>query len=224
LKDLELLQQDYTFKVHVDAVQAVGKIKDWHLLFKSVDAYTFSGHKFGALKGSGFSFIQNDFDIDPILKGGGQQYGLRSGTENTFSFHSIPLALDYLFDHYNFNEQVAAKRSFEEKLKQVLGNEGEVVGSDDNNRNGNTIYFILYETKAQISSMAFDMAGFDVSNGSACSSGSVKPSRVLLAKGYSDVFAKSAIRVSFSPLLSKEESDSIWNKFEKVLTRFISKN
>lgn len=213
-------KEKYNFKVHVDAVQSVGKIKNWSKLDSRVDAYTFSGHKFGALKGIGFTFIKNDFSFMPLLRGGGQQNGFRSGTENTIGIHSIELALKEMINKYEYEVQNEAKSWFESKLLETIKEQGEVVGSDLK-RNGNTIYFILYETKAQLSAMALDIAGFDVSNGSACSSGAVLPSRVLLKMGYSEDHAKSAIRISFSSDFNMQDAKDYWDKFEKVIKRFL---
>jgi cysteine desulfurase len=214
------LKDKYNLKIHVDAVQSIGKIKDWSQLDSRVDAYTFSGHKFGALKGIGFTFMKKDFSFHPLLRGGGQQAGLRSGTENTIGIYSLKIALEEMLDKYNFDNQNIAKEWFEDKLCGLIGDKGEIIGKDVN-RNGNTIYFILYETKAQTSAMALDMAGFDVSNGSACSSGAVLPSRVLLHMGYSEEYAKSAVRLSFSSHFEMQSAQKYWEGFEKVISRFL---
>ncbi len=222
LEEVLCLKDKYNLKVHVDAVQSVGKIQNWAQLDGRVDAYTFSGHKFGALKGIGFTFMKNDFSFNPVLRGGGQQGGIRSGTENTLGIYSLKIALEEMIEKYDFEKQKTAKVWFESKLCELIGNKGEVVGKDLK-RNGSTIYFILFDTKAQTSAMALDMAGFDVSNGSACSSGAVLPSRILLNMGYSEEHAKSAIRLSFSSDFSIDKAEEYWPKFEKVIGRFLEK-
>lgn len=207
--------------IHVDAVQAVGKVKDWNQLSNKVDAYTFSAHKFGAMKGIGFSFIKKDIELSAQIRGGGQQFGLRSGTENTLSILSIPLALKEIEQNYNFDEQLKAKKYIEKHLIELIKDQGEIVGYQNPNRNGQTIYFILYKTKAQISAMAFDLAGMDVSNGSACSSGAVIPSRVLLAMGKSEEESLSAIRLSFSHLFTEGTAKEYWPKIKDVVSKYI---
>ncbi len=207
--------------VHVDAVQAVGKIGDWNNISPELDAYTFSGHKFGAFKGAGFSFLQSGREIWPSVYGGGQQQGLRSGTENTLGIMSLPLALGDILENYNFEEQNRGKRFIEDKLLALLsGGKGEVVALTHPRRNGNTIYFILYETSANVTSMALDMAGLDVSNGSACRSGAVIPNRILTAMGYSEEHSKNALRLSFSPFFTSAEARELWPRLENVLKRF----
>ncbi len=207
---------------HVDAVQAPGKIPNWNELSTAADAYTFSGHKFGALKGSGFSFLKESLHPMALLNGGGQQSGLRSGTENTWSILSLKLALEYLIKNYNFEKQNQATRFLEEKILKLVGDRGEVIGLENPHRNGNTIDLLLYGIKAHTSAMVFDMGSIDLSNGSACSSGAVVPSRVLLAMGYSEDEAKSALRFSFSPYFTKEEATELWPKIESILNRLFS--
>lgn len=219
---IEKLKEKYDLKFMVDGVQAVGKINEWKKPSPALDYITFSGHKFGALKGSGFSFIRNTGPAFALLNGGGQQGGYRSGTENSYGIFSLKLALESLSDTYNFSTQNSAVRLFEGKLKSLLGNEGEIVALDNPHRNGNTIYFILFNHPAQTTAMAFDMGGIDLSNGSACSSGAVVPSRVLLGMGYGELEAKAGLRLSFSPFINEKEALSIWEKFHPILSRFIS--
>lgn len=209
--------------VHVDAVQSVGKIGAWSELSTALDAYTFSGHKFGAMKGSGFTFIREDLPLCPLLNGGGQQKGKRSGTENTFGIYSLKLALEEVKANYDYEVQVTAKRWFESKLEDFLGDDGEVIAKEGK-RNGNTIYFFFHDVSAQSAAMVFDMAGIDLSNGSACSSGAVVPSRVLLAMGYNEQQAKSALRVSFGWQFNQEKAEKYWELFEGPLKRLLSKN
>ena len=107
-------------------------------------------------------------------------------------------------------------------MRQLIGDKGHIAGEGATQRNGNTLYFILNDIKAQTVSMALDMGGMDVSNGSACSSGAVIPSRVLMAMGYSEDQAISAIRLSFSAFFKKEEAIELWPRLESVLKRFVS--
>ncbi len=209
--------------VHVDAVQAVGKISNWFNLSSNLDFYTFSGHKFGALKGCGFSFVRAELPLMPLLNGGGQQLGRRSGTENTFGILSLKLALEEVKEGYDHAGQRAARDWFEDQIQGLLADQGEVIGKKAK-RNGNTIYFFLYEVSAQNAAMVFDMAGIDLSNGSACSSGAVVPSRVLLAMGYNESQAKSALRVSFAWNFNHEDAQNIWDQFEGPLKRLLSNN
>ncbi len=206
--------------VHVDAVQAIGKIEEGFSLNSDLDAYTFSGHKFGALKGIGFTFMAQG-KLNALMNGGGQQGQLRSGTENTWGIYSLLPAIKAVKSKYQFSQQNEAKKYIENHLLELIGDKGSISGFHAPHRNGNTIYFILNDVKAQSVAMALDMGGLDVSNGSACSSGAVVPSRVLLAMGYSEDQAVSAIRLSFGAFFTKEKAIELWPKLEKVLSRFV---
>lgn len=216
------LKKNHKIIVHVDGVQAPGKIANWSELNNTLDAYTFSGHKFGALKGSGFSFIKEGLELCALLNGGGQQQGLRSGTENTWGIYSLKAALEHVKKNYDFTSQNQATRQLEAKILDIVGEKGEVIGAANPHRNGNTIDLLLYGIKAHTSAMVFDMAGLDVSNGSACSSGAVIPSRVLLSMGYDEDQAKSALRLSFGPYFNEKEAKEIWPKLEEILKRLLS--
>lgn len=206
--------------VHVDAVQAIGKIEEAFSLESGLDAYTFSGHKFGSLKGVGFSFVAQG-KLCALMNGGGQQGKLRSGTENTWGIFSLLPALKAITSRYSFSAQNEGKIYIEQELEKLIAGRGEIAGVHALHRNGNTIYFILNEVKAQSVAMALDMGGLDVSNGSACSSGAVVPSRVLLGMGYSEDQSVSAIRLSFGAFFTKEKAIEVWPKLEKVLSRFV---
>ena len=203
--------------IHVDAVQLVGKMANWDLLSPELDAYTFSGHKFGALKGIGFSFVGNDIEFSPLIVGGTQQDGLRAGTENALGVHSIKLALHDMKEHFVASEVGVAKDEIEEALVEFLGDKGEVVGRFAPHRNLNTIFLVIYGQKAETLSAKFDMMGVDLSTGSACSSGIIKENRVLMALGYSYENSWSAIRLSFSHLMKKSDVAGYVEKIKSIL-------
>ena len=215
---LEIKRQTNHF-IHVDSVQAVGKIANWRELPPELDAYTFSAHKFGALKGVGFSFVGKDTSLAPLIPGR-QEEGMRAGTQNLLGIISAGIALEEVHRNHHFEEQKKAKDFIEEELANCLGESGEVVARESQ-RNGNTIFFILYDTHTQISTLAFDLAGMDVGSGSACASGSTIPSQVLRAMGYSQELAKRGVRLSFSPYLQEQEARAYWGKIKAVVSRFL---
>ena len=219
LEQLSRIKEQTGCTIHVDAVQAIGKIPKWNRPVADLDAYTFSGHKFGALKGCGFSFVSETFSLAPLIPPGPGR-PLRGGTENLPGIISLKLALEELRQHYCFEKQVCAKNLLEQKLNHLLGDRGEIVASDSP-RNGNTIQLILHNTSSQISALAFSMAGIDVSSGSACASGSPAPSPVLSAMGHSEHFAKNALRFSFSPQFHESQVEEYYQKIAAVLARFI---
>lgn len=206
--------------IHVDAVQAPGKTEEWEKLLPTLDAYTFSSHKYGALKGIGHSFARKDFSFSSIILGGGQQDGRRSGTENTYGIYSAMLALQDLKRDYRAKASADSLTVIKEILLSSLGKEGELVAAAAPHRNTNTLYVVFHNVKSDITSVAFDLAGMDVSTGSACSSGAIVPSRVLLKMGYDEVRAKSAIRFSFSPRMTNDLATEYGSKISSVVKRF----
>ncbi len=204
--------------VHVDAVQLVGKIHDWKSLESSLDSYTFSGHKFGSLKGVGFSFIKSNAQISPLIVGGNQQQGYRAGTENSLGIYSLKLALEDFIDNFDASELKLAKEAIEKKLVNLLGNKGRIIAAENKLRNLNTIFFLIYGKKAESLSAHFDLNFIDVSTGSACASGVIKENRVLMSMGFSSDDSRSAIRLSFSPFMNRETAEINFQKIETVLS------
>ena len=221
LDHLERIKKETNCSIHVDAVQSVGKISNWTTLSKFCDAYTFSGHKFGSLKGVGFTFVREDFPFCSMIRGGGQQEGMRSGTENTHGIYSIMLALKEIIEKNSYEQLVSAKSYIENGLIEAVGNSASVMGLNAGSRNGNTISLLLPGHKADILITAFDLAKMDVSSGSACSSGAVLPSRVLMSMGVSEEDAKSAIRFSFAHDMSLEDAKEYLPKISNIVKRFI---
>jgi len=205
--------------IHLDAVQTIGKIPDWDLVSSEVDALTFSGHKFGALTGVGFSFVKKNFHFEPLLIGGGQQEGWRSGTVNSYGIYSLKLAVEEFISLVDPLACFKARLLIEEKIKEVLGNKGEIV-AEHSNRCSNTFTLIIKGKKTDSLLMAFDLAGIDVGTGAACSSGLVRPSRVLNNMGFSEDEARSSIRFSFGPDLKNsypEYSTAITDVLQRLV-------
>jgi cysteine desulfurase len=221
LEVLEQIKNSTQARIHVDAVQAIGKIKNWNRLNPNLDAYTFSGHKFGAMKGVGFSFIKKDLSFQPLISGGGQQANLRSGTHNTDGIYTLKLALEHLVKHQDQFELAQAKQIIEDEIQKEFSSHIEIAGLKAQSRSSNTICLILPKQQATTIITAFDLAGMDISTGSACSSGALLPSRVLLAMGRSEVEAKSSLRLSFSSYMSRNEAYEYAQKIIMILKRYL---
>ncbi|MGE3608128.1 MAG: cysteine desulfurase family protein [Bacteriovoracaceae bacterium] len=211
LEDLQKLKTISDLYLHIDSVQAPGKILNWREL-KAGDVFTFSAHKFGAFKGIGFSLFDAKLPFAPFITGGGQQNNLRSGTENPQAVKSIDLALADLeavdvAANLNLRDELA---SF---IKKELAGLGEVLESK--NHNSNTIYFYLNKLPSDIALALFDMNGLEISAGSACSSGAAKDSAVLLQLHKKDV-AKNGLRLSMAFQTSDADLSKIKELFHKV--------
>lgn len=191
--------------IFADAVQAVGRT-GWSFADTGADLACLSAHKLGGPTGTGALVVRQGVDLDTPLKGGGQETGRRSGTENVIGIAGFGAAAE------------AARREREagvwervEFLRIILENtlEGAVpdlilVGRDAP-RLPNTSCFAVPGWKGETQVMQMDLAGFAVSAGSACSSGKVRESRVLRAMGLEAESADSAIRVSLGPATTESE-------------------
>jgi cysteine desulfurase len=201
LSELTVFKQIPDLYLHIDAVQAPGKIPEWRDL-SAGDIWTFSAHKFGALKGIGFSFFKNTTPFHALIMGGSQQNNLRSGTENTQGIKSIALALTDLIK-VDVKQNSLMREKLLSFMVQELKGIGEVI-SDNTDMASNTIYFYLNTLTSDIALALFDIHGVEISAGSACSSGAAKSSAVLLQKGLLAT-AKNGLRLSM-PFTTDEES------------------
>lgn len=204
--------------IHVDAVQSVGKLSHWRNLLPDLDYYTYSSHKFGSLKGLGFTFVKKEAPLYPISFGGSQQNGLRPGTENAMGVESIKLALQEMIQKENIKELYSARKELEELLLQNFKDKIEIV-SHGELKIGNTLFIILKEKRSDLLVTALDMEGIDIGVGSACSSGISKPNRTLLSMGYSERDALNTIRLSFNPQTNSQTLKSWATPLLKVLKR-----
>lgn len=194
----------YGAQIHSDCVQAIGKIET-NLVDLGIDFASISGHKFGAPLGSGALVAKNEFALKPLICGGGQEKGFRSGTENVTAIAGLGMASKIVKENSN-NSNILKMRN---KLETILLSEIEglkIVGNKVS-RLPNTSLFINPKKTSEVLLIALDMKGIAVSSGAACSSGKVGKSKVLEAMGYDDKQAKSAIRVSLGYNNTEKEID-----------------
>ena len=218
---IKKIKEEFGVDVHVDAAQSIGKIDLWWKLDDLLDAYTYSGHKFGALKGIGFSFISTKLPLTPLISGGGQQGGKRSGTENVLGIQSLQLSLEELKGSFDFERLNYAKMYFEEELAKRFGDKIEIISKNAQNRNGNTTFLVVKNQKSDVVQAAFDIEGIQVGTGSACSSETTLTSAVLMAQGYLESDAQSAIRFSFPFNFSTEDVKECLEKITVILERLV---
>ena len=188
---------------HTDAVQAVGWADlDVHTL--GVDALSVSGHKFGAPKGCGVLYLKNRVHAEPLIHGGGQEVGLRSGTENVAWAVAIATALESL---HSVDEEVAeVTRLRDEYIDKVLaGVAGAQLTGPTENRAANIASFVIQGVSGESLLLEMERHEVIVSSGSACAAGRDEPSHVLTAIGIDPQLAQTAIRFSFSHSTAAEE-------------------
>lgn len=214
LKELGIFKSIEGLYLHIDGVQAPGKIVDWRELVIG-DMYSFSSHKFGSLKGMGFSFLAKNMSYFPLLTGGGQQKDLRSGTENVLGIYSVKLALEDLLK-VDIMQTYRLRDELSEFLKLELTGIGGLL--DVAPVNSNTIYFYLNHLTSDISLALFDLHGLMISAGSACSSGTAKPSSVLREAHLNSV-ARNGLRMSLNFATTPEDISKIKDKLSLVLKK-----
>ena len=180
--------------VHTDAVQALGKIAvDFFAL--NVHAMTISSHKIGGPLGAGALVLDKRIDIQPLLYGGGQEKGLRSGTENVAAIVGFGTACELAVSHLTACDMHT--ENLRKHLEIGLRKLNAVMFGQNDLRIPNTSFFAFPNIDGETLVMALDRKGFAVASGSACSSDSDKPSHVLLAMGVNEDLARGAVRVSF---------------------------
>lgn len=189
----------------LDAVQHAGRLA-LDLAAIGADFACLSAHKLGGPKGVGALMVREGRDICPLLMGGGQESGRRSGTENLIGIAGFGAAAEAAL-----KELEAGVWSRVSELRNILENTLAQAAPDaiffgqDSARLPNTSCFAVPGWKGETQVMQMDLAGFAVSAGSACSSGKVRESRVLRAMGYGAETASSAIRVSLGPTTTEAE-------------------
>src|SRR3954454_13866694 len=207
--------------LHVDAIQALGKIP-FDIKVIGADLATFSAHKIGGPKGVGALVVADGVaGLEPVLRGGGQELNRRAGTENVAGIAgfgaSVRVALQALPEDA---ERMATLRDrLENGIRSMAG---ATVFSDDVKRLPNTVLFTAPGLKAETAVIGFDLKGIAVSSGSACSSGKVQPSHVLEAMGFGREMANGAVRVSLGWSTTAEDIDcclEAWRKLAGTLLR-----
>ena len=208
---------------HVDAIQAYGKLKIVPKKFGSygIDLMSVSGHKIHAPKGSGFLYVKDKTKINPIIYGGGQQKGMRSGTENVPAIAGLGLASAMMYDNksgfkadmlYNLKERLIAG------LKPVEGAVINGIDTSDIRKSAPHIVNVGFEAvKSEVMLHALADKGVYVSSGSACSSNRPELSGTLKAIGVDNKLLDSSLRFSFSVMTLPEQIDYALMQVKEVL-------
>jgi cysteine desulfurase len=188
-----------------DATQAFGKLP---VAFNWLGAQMalISAHKLGGPKGIGAVVMKRGTDLPARIKGGGQEMGRRSGTENVIGIAGFGAAAEAAAQELASGtwDRVAELRNILEKTLVTGVNHTIFVGKDQK-RLPNTLCFATPGWKGETQVMQMDLAGFAISAGSACSSGKVRASTVLTAMGYDEATAQSAVRVSLGPQTTEDD-------------------
>ncbi len=186
---------------HTDAVQAVGKLAvDFRALNAAgLHALTLSAHKIGGPKGAAALVLDKRVELEPLIAGGGQERGLRSGTENVAAIVGLGVACELACSASGRLAQMAALRTLRVSLEDGLLDLGATVFGTGAERLPNTVCFALPGIDGETLVAQLDRSGYALSSGAACSSANPEPSRVLQAMGVAPELARAAVRVSLGP-------------------------
>ena len=220
VKEVSRIARRYGAYMHTDATQAIGKIEvDVNDL--DVDYLTLSAHKFYGPKGVGALYIRRGVPRTPLLHGGHQEGGERAGTYNTQSIIGLGKAAELA--RLSVKEEreslwslrCALKKGIEERIDGVVFN-----GSDDyESALPGTLDVSFSSAEGESILLYLDLEGIEVSTGSACASGSLEPSYVLLASGLDIELAHGSIRFSFGRYNTMEEVDIVLEKLPPIIKK-----
>lgn len=219
IEEIAEIAKEYDIPLHTDASQAIGKIDvDVQKLGSSL--LTIAGHKIYAPKGVGALFVRKDTEIEPIIHGGGQEYGLRSGTENILEIAGLGAAAEYL--KKNIKEIQGKLFSLKEKFWNSLKRESpsiELNGHFDRSL-PNTIN--IYFPGANSNLLLSEIEEIAASAGAACHSDTDTPSHVLKAMGHSEERAYCSIRFSLGITTTEEEIEEAVSIISRGYKKLIS--
>ena len=209
LERVSRICKQYNVLFHSDTVQSIGKI-EVDLQAISVDFLVASAHKFHGPKGVGFAFVRKNSGLQPILYGGEQEKGLRAGTEALHQIAGMAKALEHSYSN------LEAEKSYILELKNYLITQLEIEfpafiinGTVDGFYTILNILLPFSKDKTAMILFYLDMKGIAVSRGSACQSGTIKPSHVLAEMLSQEDLKKPSLRISFSHYNTKEDIDSL---------------
>lgn len=222
MEDACRIAQEAGWAFHTDAIQAVGKMPvDVRAI--PVDFLSLSGHKFHAPKGVGALYIREGVRFEPMIRGGGQEAGRRSGTENVASIVGLGKAAEIMKASLEKDGHAAVKKRrdrFEVLLLQEV--EGVTLNGSREHRAVNVVHASFEGCEAAGLLILLDEAGVQCSAGSACMTGKQQPSHVQKAMGFSDEKAKSSLRISLSIFTTDEEVEEAATKVAKAVEKLRS--
>ncbi len=212
LEEICLIARERGVLIHTDAVQAVGKIP-LNLKRLKVDLLSVSGHKFHGPKGVGALFVRKGTPLEPLMHGGGHERGMRPGTVNLPSIAAMARSLSLAVKE--MEENGGKMRELRRRLFQGIRERIDGIRVNGPNPDDpvpclpNILNVSFPGAEGEALLMALDMEGIAVSTGSACSSGDVEPSHVLLAMGIPPEIARCGIRFSLGIQNTEEEIERV---------------
>jgi len=212
----EVIHQNSRALFHVDAVQSFGK---YPVSFTELgaDVLTLSGHKFNGLKGTGIVAWQNHVSFEPIIVGGGQEFGLRSGTVPVAQAVAFAKAMRLAFEKQP--QMLEKYKQWNERLRQSMSEYKEVQILSPEDAAAHILTVSVKEIKGEVLVNALQARDIIVSTSSACSSKQTKISHVIQAIGVSDSYKKGVIRISFGTSNHDQQIDYFIEQFSIIINQ-----
>ena len=219
VKQIGELLKDTDIYFHTDAVQAIGQIK-MDVQEMNIDLLSASAHKLYGPKGVGFLYARKGVELIPQLNGGAQERNRRAGTENVPGIMGFSKAIEILSQ--TWQEKIDKNIYLRNKLIEGIQNNIDNVilnGPEGKNRLSNNVNFCFKNVEGESLLLNLDMIGIAASSGSACSSGSLDPSHVLLAIGLDKTTARGSIRFSLGKYNKEEDVEYVIDKLPGIVKR-----
>ena len=208
--------QEHNVLFHSDTVQSIGKATI-DLQTIPVDFIVASAHKFHGPKGVGFAFIRKNSGLQPLFFGGEQEKGLRAGTEALHQIAGMAKALDVSYTNLETEQKhIAELKSYLIDQLKIEFPEFKINGNPDGFYTVLNVLLPFAAAKTAMILFHLDMKGIAVSRGSACQSGSVKPSHVLAEMLSEEDLKKPSLRISFSHFNTKEDVDLLIEALKSI--------
>jgi len=217
IKELAAVAHEREILFHTDAVQAIGHIP-FDVKEMDVDMMSVSAHKFNGAKGVGILYLRRGVMLPAFITGGGQERTRRSGTENVAGIVGMAAALEEAVS--NLPEHMSRLSKMRDRLIEgLLKIPYSFLTGDPVNRLPGTASFIFECIEGESMILSLDAVGICASSGSACSSGSLDPSHVLMAIGLKHEVAHGSVRISLGEYNTEEDVDYILEKMPPIVER-----
>lgn len=219
IKEIADIAHKHNVIMHTDAVQAIGHMPI-NVNDLGVDMLSMSAHKFHGPKGVGALYIKNGIRIENLIHGGGQERGKRAATENLAGMAGLAKALEIAVENLDKNTEYMRKK--QDRLIEGIENNipyCRLNGPRGDRRLCNNVNFSFKYIEGESILMLLNMYGIAASSGSACASGSLDPSHVLLAIGLPHEIAHGSLRLSISEDTTDEEIDKVIEVLPQIVQR-----
>lgn len=220
-KEIAKLCCDNTIPFFSDTTQFIGK-EEFNFDESGIDFAVVSGHKFGALTGTGMILAKDTSSLIPLIIGGGQEKGLRGGTQNYIGYETLPIALESFISKLEKISSLSNKRiEFENKIKQKFSKV--IIFGEDAPRVATTTYLSYPGMNGKEIQKMLQDKNIYVTTSSACSDSKSSLSRVLRSMGVSEVDGQGVIRISLGLSSPLEYYDHIYNVLSEVYESILNK-